>query len=132
MPADVPADRQENEQFARTPLQLRHYSLTEKIRRVHSPQHGEKRATQIQTVSPAQRRFLLAGQRFIETGNTSHKRQARSRTAAKCDERIASRANLEPQSRSRLPRGPRSENGAPNLASRDGRNGDAWNSDNSG
>jgi hypothetical protein len=53
MPADLPAKREANAQFARTLLQLRHYSLTEEIQRVHSPQHGEKRATQIQTVPPA-------------------------------------------------------------------------------
>ena len=35
------------QQFARTLPPLRDYSLTKKIRRVHSPQHGEKRATQI-------------------------------------------------------------------------------------
>ncbi len=53
MPADLPAERQANAQFARTLLQLRDYSLTENIRRVHSPQHGEKRATEISTLSPA-------------------------------------------------------------------------------
>jgi len=68
----MPAERQADQQFARTLLQLRYYSLTEKIRRVHSPQHGEKRATQIQTVSPAQRRFLLAGERLEEAGHASH------------------------------------------------------------
>ncbi len=67
MPADLPAERPTNAQFAPTPLQLRQYSLTEKIRRVHSLQHGEKRATQIPTVSPGQRRFLLAGQRLAKT-----------------------------------------------------------------
>src|SRR5437763_11108098 len=46
MPADLPADRLADAQFAPTLSQLRHYSLTEKIRRVHSPQHGAKRATQ--------------------------------------------------------------------------------------
>ncbi len=53
MPADLPAEHVANAQFASTPPQLRHYSLTEKIRRVHSLQHGEKRATQIQTVPAA-------------------------------------------------------------------------------
>jgi hypothetical protein len=48
----MPADQLANAQFARTLLQLRYYSLTEKIRRVHSLQDGEKRANQIQTVSP--------------------------------------------------------------------------------
>jgi hypothetical protein len=50
MPADLPASRIANAQFAPTLSQLRNYSLTEKIRPVHSPQHGEKRATQISTV----------------------------------------------------------------------------------
>jgi hypothetical protein len=49
----LPAERPANAQFAPTLQQLRQYSLTEKIRRVHSPQHGEKRATEISTVSPA-------------------------------------------------------------------------------
>jgi len=50
MPADLPADRLARAQFAPTLPQLRDYSLTEKIRRVHSPQHGEERAAQIQTL----------------------------------------------------------------------------------
>ena len=53
MPADLPAERIAGAQFAPTLPQLRQYSLTEKIRRAHSPQHGEKRATQIPNVSPA-------------------------------------------------------------------------------
>jgi hypothetical protein len=53
MPADLPAERTANAQFAPTLPQLRHYPLTEKIRRVHSPQHEEKRATEIPIVLPA-------------------------------------------------------------------------------
>ncbi len=42
-------------------------------------------------------------------GTLRTSRQTRSRTALKCDERIASRANPQSQCRSRLPRRPRSE-----------------------
>jgi hypothetical protein len=38
MPADLTAARRPNKQFVRTLPALRDYSLTEKIRRVHSPQ----------------------------------------------------------------------------------------------
>ncbi len=41
MSANLPADELANPQFAPTLPQLRDYSLTEKIRRVHSLQHGE-------------------------------------------------------------------------------------------
>jgi len=64
MPADLPADRRANAQFARTLAQLRHYSLTEKLRRVHSSKHGEKRVTQIQIVSVAERRSCLSPQKI--------------------------------------------------------------------
>ena len=67
-----------------------------------------------------------------ESSNKEHFAQTSRREAERlleCDERIASGANLEPQSRSRLPRRARSKNGAADLASSDGRNGDAWNSD---
>ena len=53
MPADLPADQWANTQFAPTLTLLSDYSLTKKIRRVHSLQHGEKRAAEISTVSPA-------------------------------------------------------------------------------
>jgi hypothetical protein len=132
MPADLPADQPANQQFAPTLPQLRQYSLTENNRRVHSPQHGEKRATQISTLSPAQRRFLLAGERRTEAGNASNERQTRSRTVVECDERIASRTNIKSQSRSRLFNRSRSKNGEADLASRDGRDGDSWNSINAG
>ena len=52
MPADLPAERPANEQFAPTLPALRHNSLTEKIRRVHSLKRGEKRAIQIPNVPP--------------------------------------------------------------------------------
>ena len=46
MPADLPANSPAKPQFARPLPRLSDYSLTEKIRRVHSPERGEKRSTQ--------------------------------------------------------------------------------------
>jgi hypothetical protein len=61
MPAELPAERGRRKQFVRILPRLPDYSLTAKIRCVHSPQRGEQRATEISDVSPAQRSVLLAG-----------------------------------------------------------------------
>jgi hypothetical protein len=55
----LPANEAAKKQFARTLPQLCDYSLTEKIRRVHSPQRGEKRAAQTSTLPPTQRHIIF-------------------------------------------------------------------------
>jgi hypothetical protein len=55
----MPANEAAKKQFARTLPQLCDYSLTEKIRRVHSPQRGEKRAAQTSTLPPTQRHIIF-------------------------------------------------------------------------
>jgi len=95
MPVELPANLARTQQFVRTLPAFRDYSVTEKIQRVQSPRRGEKHATAISIVSPAEKQFLLAGERFKKTGNTSHDRPTRGRKAVECDERIASRAHFE-------------------------------------
>ncbi len=51
MPAELPADLARKELFVRTLLALRGYSLTARIRRVHSPQRGGERATEVSIIA---------------------------------------------------------------------------------
>lgn len=93
MPAELPAVRSGKKVFVRTPAPLRGYSLTAKSRRVHSPQHGEKRATKGTDCIAGINATTIARQRLAETGDASNERSGRSANVAQCDERIAPTAD---------------------------------------